>query len=50
MNFAITAKDPPKPEAEYFEIVDAFFEATKLVGILAISYLYVLSGEMPEGE
>lgn len=48
MNFAVTAEDPPKPEAEYFEIVDAFFEATKLVGILAISYLYVLSGEMPE--
>ena len=44
-NFAITAEDPPRPDSDYFEIVDAFFEATKLVGVLAVAYLYVLSGE-----
>jgi hypothetical protein len=50
MNFAITGSDPPKPDEEYFEIIDAFFEATKLIGILAISYLYVLAGEIPGEE
>lgn len=47
VNFAIAAEDPPKPDSEYYEIVDAFFEATKLVGTLAIAYLYVLAGEEP---
>lgn len=48
VHFQISGTDPQKPESEYFEIVDAFLNATKLAGTLAIAYLYVASGSMPE--
>lgn len=34
VRFAITGNDLPHPEHAYFEIVDVFFDATKLVGTL----------------
>lgn len=37
-HFAIGGKDPHRPDETYFEIVDAFFEASKIAGILMIAY------------
>lgn len=37
--FQISATDPPRPEAVYFEVVDSFFEVTKLAGALLLGYL-----------
>jgi hypothetical protein len=45
LKFQITATDPDKPDEEYFEIVDAFFKATKLTAMFVIAYLYMLAGE-----
>lgn len=36
--FVFSGKDPPRPDEAYFEIVDTFFEATKLVGLLLLGY------------
>lgn len=36
--FVIGSEDPPRPDDAYFEIVDAFFEATKLAGLLMLGY------------
>ena len=38
VRFVISGKDPPRPDEDYFEIVDAFFEATKVVGVLMLGY------------
>ncbi len=37
--FSITGEDPTRPEDAYYEIVDTFFEATKLVATLILAYL-----------
>lgn len=39
--FVFSGKDPPRPDETYFEIVDTFFEATKLVGSLMLGYFGV---------
>jgi hypothetical protein len=39
--FVFSGKDPPRPDETYFEIVDTFFEATKLVGLLMLGYFAV---------
>jgi hypothetical protein len=39
--FVIGGKDPPRPDETYFEIVDAFYEATKIVGLLMLGYFEV---------
>jgi hypothetical protein len=42
--FFISGGDPPRPDEDYFEIVDTFFEATKLVGTMIIAYFGWRSG------
>lgn len=37
--FWISGVDPERPDTEYFEVVDTFFKATKLVGILVLGFL-----------
>jgi hypothetical protein len=39
VRFAITSEDPPRAEDAYYEIVDTFFDATKLVGTLLLAFL-----------
>jgi hypothetical protein len=39
--FVFSGKDPPRPDETYFEVVDTFFEATKLVGLLMLGYFGV---------
>jgi hypothetical protein len=39
VNFSISGTDPERPEETYFEVVDTFLEATKLVGLLTLGYL-----------
>jgi hypothetical protein len=46
VRFNVSSYDPPRPDEEYFEVVDAFFEATKLAGILILGCL--ASRHMPE--
>ncbi|OSJ06105.1 hypothetical protein [Bradyrhizobium canariense] len=36
--FQISGHDPHRPEETYFEAVDAFFEATKLAGMLLLAF------------
>lgn len=36
VRFLVSERDPPRPDEEYFEVVDAFFEATKIAGILML--------------
>ena len=38
VRFVISGKDPPRPDETYFEIVDAFFEVTKVVSLLLLGY------------
>jgi hypothetical protein len=38
VRFIISGKDPPRSDETYFEIVDTFFEATKLVSLLLLGY------------
>jgi hypothetical protein len=38
VRFVISGKDPPRPDETYFEILDSFFEATKIVGLLLLGY------------
>jgi uncharacterized protein (DUF4415 family) len=44
--FQISAVDPPRPESVYFEVVDAFFEVTKLAGTLLLGYLMARGGKL----
>jgi hypothetical protein len=44
VNFFISGHDPTRPEEVYFEIVDVFFEATKLVAIMILAYFGLRSG------
>lgn len=37
VHFQISGEDPRRPEEDYFEAVDAFFEATKLSGTLILA-------------
>ncbi|MBY3141834.1 hypothetical protein HFO65_29170 [Rhizobium laguerreae] len=37
--FAISAQDPKKDEANYYDVTDAFFRVTKLTGIMLVSLL-----------
>lgn len=39
VHFILGTDDPPHPEEAYFEISEAFFEATKLAGMLSIALL-----------
>ena len=34
--FHMGTQDAPRPEEDYFEVVDAFIEATKIAGFLII--------------
>lgn len=50
--FSISGEDPPRPESVYFEIVDTFFEATRLASMLILGYLTARTGTIalePEG-
>lgn len=38
VRFVISDQDPSRPETSYFEIVDTFFKATKLVGLMTLAY------------
>lgn len=38
-HFAISAIDPQRPDADYFEILDCFFETTKVAGVSVLAYL-----------
>jgi hypothetical protein len=42
--FLIGGSDPPRSDAVYFEIVDTFFDATKLVGMMTLAYFGLRSG------
>ncbi len=42
--FAISGEDPPRPEETYYEVVDSFFEATRLVGTMILAYLSLRAG------
>ena len=46
VNFQISDTDPPRPEETYFEIVDYFFEATKLAGMMALAYFAARATEL----
>lgn len=37
--FQISGHDPERPDETYFEAVDAFFEATRLAGMLMLAFL-----------
>ncbi|MGJ7042774.1 hypothetical protein J2Y63_006057 [Shinella sp. BE166] len=37
--FAISAQDPKKDEANYYQVTDAFFRVTKLTGMMLVSRL-----------
>jgi hypothetical protein len=34
VHFQVSAKDPPRPDADYFEIVEGFFETMRITGLL----------------
>jgi hypothetical protein len=34
VRFQVSAKDPPRPDADYFEIVEGFFETMRITGLL----------------
>ncbi|MGE0044581.1 MAG: hypothetical protein AB7J28_06655 [Hyphomonadaceae bacterium] len=42
IQLAITAEDPPRPDKDYFEVVDAFFNATRVTGVLVLGALHSL--------
>ncbi|KTE04318.1 hypothetical protein ATE68_01320 [Sphingopyxis sp. H038] len=37
--FQISGHDPQRPDETYFEVVDTFFEATKLASLLILAFL-----------
>jgi hypothetical protein len=39
VHFSISADDPRRPDEAYFEILDCFFEATKMAGTLILGYV-----------
>jgi hypothetical protein len=49
MTLAISGTDPTNSEEDYFEIVDAFFEATKLAATLLLAYFTARSWEEAAG-
>ncbi len=44
VKFAISGIDPPRPETDYFEVVDAFFEITGIVGVRVLGYFTAQTG------
>lgn len=38
VRFLISAQDPPRPEEDYFEVTDAFFEISKVAVMLILGY------------
>jgi hypothetical protein len=38
MRFLISAQDPPRPEEEYFEVIDTFFDVSKVAATLILGY------------
>ncbi|MBN9529813.1 MAG: hypothetical protein J0H82_26635 [Alphaproteobacteria bacterium] len=44
VRFQIGGEDPPRPDADYFEVVDAFTEATSLAGKLIVGILMFIHG------
>jgi len=39
VHFSISAEDPKRDDEAYFEILDAFFEATKMAGTIILGYI-----------
>jgi hypothetical protein len=53
--FQISGHDPQRPDDTYFEAVDAFFEATRLAGMLMLAFLMTHHSRenvlaLPEGD
>lgn len=46
VRFMISGVDSPRPDSVYFEIVDTFFEATKLVGLMTVAFFGLSSGSL----
>jgi hypothetical protein len=40
VHFLIGAKDPPRPDEDYFEVLDCFFEAMRITAILICGWAY----------
>ena len=43
-SFVIGAKDPPRPDSDYFEIVDAFTETLRVTSDLASGWHATITG------
>lgn len=39
VQFVISAEDPERRDEDYFEILDCFFEATKMAGTIILGYV-----------
>lgn len=39
VQFVISAEDPERPDEDYFEILDCFFEATKMAATIILGYV-----------
>lgn len=39
VHFLASAKDPPRPDSDYFEVVDCFFEAMRVTATLAAGWI-----------
>ncbi len=42
VHFQVSAKDPKRPDADYFEIVEGFFETMRITGLLMGGLAYAL--------
>ena len=40
MRLVISGTDPPRPERDYFEVADTFFDITKITGLLILDYFH----------
>jgi hypothetical protein len=40
VHFLIGGEDPPRPDEEYFEMVDCFFEAMRITGLLTLNWAH----------
>ena len=48
VRFVIGGTDPSRPDEAYFEIVDAFFESTKIIGLMLLGYFSARTGRFKE--
>lgn len=48
--FQIDTKDPDREESEYFEILDAFIEASKIASLIAVGYIAARNGELDKNQ